>query len=662
MALSLNAIVPSVDSVSSKISGSFYVLDRNLVIASSNDPKKLGEKPGPELETILLQGARSDSFRRDGEELIVHSEPIPEIGGRIVSVLPESELFQGLEEVQRLLLGMFVLLIAVMYVLYITITRNMLVPIQTFIAFIHKLRSAGLDHFHKRVPIEGYAEINILARQFNSLLDEIDDLTAKLVDSKTHIYELQLHKKQAELQYLKNQINPHFLYNTLETIKGIAYVKKVPEIRDMTDALSRVFRYSIKGEEEVQVRDELHIIKAYISIQQVRFGDRFDVRYEFSEPCLDVMILKMIMQPLVENAVFHGIEPSIERSVLTVGCRMENKRDLLLWVTDDGVGMEPAEREALTAGLEAANGEIPRAASQPHIGLRNVNNRIKYAYGPEYGIASIDSAPGRGTKVTVKVPAKGIAVYKVLLVDDEKWIVESLKGTVDWRALGYEVVGEAYNGRDALDKMARMRPDVAFIDIRMPGMNGIELIRQVSALGYPVLCIIASGYAEFDYARQAMQHGAVDYCLKPFDREEIERVLDNVKPKMAQATLLRQAELLNAMNGEEGDSSLSHPSVDQAFTRLAGPGWKKERGMAAVAVQGGGGEWIAEEGMGASLPIGRGKTVYFVNLRHLSLVKERFAAPALPQPTGVGISRPFIEVRQIRAWWKPPTLPPTSFS
>ncbi|WNQ12006.1 sensor histidine kinase [Paenibacillus aurantius] len=407
MALSLNAIVPSVDSVSSKISGSFYVLDRNLVIASSNDPKKLGEKPGPELETILLQGARSDSFRRDGEELIVHSEPIPGIGGRIVSVLPESELFQGLEEVQRLLLGMFVLLIAVMYVLYITITRNMLVPIQTFIAFIHKLRSAGLDHFHKRVPIEGYAEINILARQFNSLLDEIDDLTAKLVDSKTHIYELQLHKKQAELQYLKNQINPHFLYNTLETIKGIAYVKKVPEIRDMTDALSRVFRYSIKGEEEVQVRDELHIIKAYISIQQVRFGDRFDVRYEFPEPCLDVMILKMIMQPLVENAVFHGIEPSLERSVLTVGCRMENKRDLLLWVTDDGVGMEPAEREALTAGLEAANGEIPRAASQPHIGLRNVNNRIKYAYGPEYGIASIDSAPGRGTKVTVKVPAKG---------------------------------------------------------------------------------------------------------------------------------------------------------------------------------------------------------------------------------------------------------------
>ncbi|CAG7600365.1 hypothetical protein PAESOLCIP111_00389 [Paenibacillus solanacearum] len=405
MVLSLRALIPSVETVSRKISGSFYVLDRNQVIASGNDPKKVGEKLDAATAAAIRDGHSSDAMERNGETTIVHSEAIPEMNGRIVSVLPQRELFRGLEEVQRLILGMFALLIAVMYTLYITITRNMLMPIQSFIAFIQKLRTSGLHHIHKRVTAEGYLEISIMARQFNSLLDEIDDLTRKLVDSKTHIYELQLHKKQAELQYLKSQINPHFLYNTLETIKGIAHVRGVPEIREMTDALSRVFRYSIKGEEQVRLEEELRIIRAYVSIQQVRFADRFDVRYKLADACSDCRVMKMILQPLVENAVFHGIEPSLERKLLTIGCRWE-KDDLLLWVADDGAGIEPERLEAIRASLETANGESSPAHRNAHIGLRNVDSRIKYTYGAEYGIVSIDSAPGCGTKVTIRIPAR----------------------------------------------------------------------------------------------------------------------------------------------------------------------------------------------------------------------------------------------------------------
>lgn len=405
MVLDLSALAPRIDNLSKRIAGSFYVLDRNNRIGSGNGPAKIGERLEQAPDNLLLAGS-SAVFHQNGKKFIIHAEPIPEIGGKVVSILPSSELFRGLEEMQRLMLGMFAILIAVMYVLYIAISRNILMPIRSFITFIYGLRSAGVLQINKRVELEGYAEISIMARQFNALLDEIDDLTAKLVDSKTHIYELQLHKKQAELQYLKSQINPHFLYNTLETIKGMAYAKGVPEIRGMTDALSRIFRYSIKGEERVTVKEELQIVRAYISIQQERFSGRFEVRYALSAECDSCKIIKMILQPLVENAVFHGIEPSMGKSLLTVGCRMDGNRDLLLWVEDDGVGMDREALAAIRQHLDASFSAAPGAPQPQSIGILNVNNRIKFAYGPEYGVVSIDSAPEKGTKVSLKIPAE----------------------------------------------------------------------------------------------------------------------------------------------------------------------------------------------------------------------------------------------------------------
>ncbi|ULL13553.1 sensor histidine kinase [Paenibacillus sp. H1-7] len=408
MVLDVNAIAPQIDSMSDKTAGSFYVLDRNRVVTSSNDLSQIGKRL-PELEDRIASGTRNDEFRKDGAPYVIHAEPIPEIAGQIVSIYPTKELFRGLEEVQHLVIGTFIAVIVVMYVLYIAISHNILQPIRSFMTFIYGLRAKGLNNLNKRVALEGYAEISIMAKQVNALLDEIDDLASKLIDSKTHIFELQLMKKQAELQYLKSQINPHFLYNTMETIKGIAFVKGVDEIRDMTDALSRVFRYSIKGEEHVALKEELDIVEAYINIQQIRFVDRFHVRYDFEEACCSCKVIKMVLQPLVENAVFHGIEPALHNCTLTVGCRMEDHRNLLLWVIDDGVGMEHAMLEQIRQSLEVqppASNNI-NMSRERHVGIINVNNRIKFAYGDQYGIMSIDSVPGEGTKVLIKIPVIG---------------------------------------------------------------------------------------------------------------------------------------------------------------------------------------------------------------------------------------------------------------
>lgn len=406
MVLDLQAVAPKIDNMPTTVAGSFYVLDRHRVISSGNNPSMMGQRLPPDVEKRIEDEGNSASFRRNGEEFIIQKESLPEIGGMIVSVFPVEELFHGLEEVKRLMLGMFVLLIVVMYAFYIAISRNILHPISSFMTFVYGLRAKGLDHMKKRVALEGYAEISIMARQFNSLLDEIDDLASKLIDSRTHIFELNLLKKQAELQFLKSQINPHFLYNTLETIKGIAYVKGVQEIRDMTDALSLIFRYSVKGGEVVLLKEEMETVEAYVSIQQIRFADRFDAIYEFDDSCRELEVIKMIMQPLVENAVFHGIEPCLHKCRLQIGCRREGE-NLLLWVKDDGVGMDPATLEQIRGSLaEQPSSNNLNAAGQRHIGMMNVNSRMKFAYGPDYGIVSVSSAPDKGTEVILQIPVR----------------------------------------------------------------------------------------------------------------------------------------------------------------------------------------------------------------------------------------------------------------
>ncbi|MFD0960509.1 response regulator transcription factor [Paenibacillus chungangensis] len=143
-------------------------------------------------------------------------------------------------------------------------------------------------------------------------------------------------------------------------------------------------------------------------------------------------------------------------------------------------------------------------------------------------------------------------MYKVLLVDDERWIVESLKKALDWEGYGFRIAGEAYNGVDAYDRIAELQPDLAFVDIRMPGMNGLELIQKVREQDYAIEMVVASGHAEFEYARKAMNTGAAGYCIKPFHRGELAEVVQRIKKRLdkqseKRAASTRQAQQLGGL-------------------------------------------------------------------------------------------------------------------
>lgn len=211
---------------------------------------------------------------------------------------------------------------------------------------------------------------------------------------------------------LQNQINPHFLYNTLENIRAQAFIDGNETIADMTEALSRFFRYNIsKDNDVVHLSEELDNIQTYIQIQQYRFLDRFSFQIFYhgnEEAVLHCRIPKMTLQPIVENAISHGVENKIEQCHISVHIEtVENK--LILLVSDDGAGMEEKIldrlRESLSNGETATRSE-EKQTNGDGIAIANINKRLKLLYGEEYGITSISSMLGIGTEVEITIPYK----------------------------------------------------------------------------------------------------------------------------------------------------------------------------------------------------------------------------------------------------------------
>jgi len=216
-------------------------------------------------------------------------------------------------------------------------------------------------------------------------------------------------KRQAQYLALQNQINPHFLYNTLEGIRSDAIAAGVYDIAEMTESLARFFRYTISNLENlVTLEDELHNAENYFHIQQYRFGDRFQLRIEYDEQekeeIFKCRLQKLTLQPIVENAIIHGLEQKANNGLLRIRLELTASR-LLITVSDNGIGMPEAQVEALNAHLNAAFFESEHWEKRSHggIALINVNNRIKLLFGEEYGIY-IYSMENRGTDVRVTLP------------------------------------------------------------------------------------------------------------------------------------------------------------------------------------------------------------------------------------------------------------------
>ena len=220
--------------------------------------------------------------------------------------------------------------------------------------------------------------INLMTRQISDLMDR------RLEDEKN--------KRDLEYRMLQSQINPHFLYNTLNSIKWMATIQNATGIVEMTTALSRFLKILSKETRElVTLRDELLLLDDYLVIQKYRYGGSVNFEKNIEEGLLDTPIPRFILQPLVENAIFHGIEPKGSGNIVLLAEKQD--AEVLISLTDDGVGMATP---TLPADDESVRG----------LGIRSVDERLRYAFGEGYGL-SIESKQGSYTRVTIRVPCNG---------------------------------------------------------------------------------------------------------------------------------------------------------------------------------------------------------------------------------------------------------------
>ncbi|AIQ57891.1 sensor histidine kinase [Paenibacillus borealis] len=372
-----------------RLTGSkIYALDRNDKVFFTNDAQL--DTGSPYKESLSQEKDR---------DYLVQTGAVPDIDGRIVFKLPKSELLSGIEDVRKQSVIIFFVALLLLAFPFFIVISNIIRPLKKLVQFMSDFKLGRPSNLSRRIILKGYAEISIMAKNFNRMLDELDLLTRQLVDSNTRLYKAELVKKQSELAFLQSQVNPHFLYNTLESIKGIAVEEGSDKIFNMAKALGFVFRYSIKGKDMVPLREELTMVKSYLYIQQIRFGSRFKTEIHFSEDILECQVPKMILQPLVENAIFHGIEPQSGSGMLELrGERTGNT--ILLSIKDNGPGIDEEKLHSIQEMLSAQEGLESNTAS---IGLQNVNNRVKLNYGDEYGIM-IRSEQSEGTEVVITIP------------------------------------------------------------------------------------------------------------------------------------------------------------------------------------------------------------------------------------------------------------------
>lgn len=256
-----------------------------------------------------------------------------------------------------------------------------------------KLKRVSENDFSRESAIEtGGGEIAEMGRVVNDMTESIANLLRETED-------MYIRQKNSEIALLQSQVNPHFLYNTLDTIRWMAVIQKNPGIEKTVRSLSNLLKNLAKGVgDKITLEEELSLLKDYIDTQSVRFMELLEFEENIPESIRGCSIVKFTLQPLVENAIFHGIEPSGEFGRISVGAREEGEYILIL-VEDNGVGMSPEE----LASLQSVS---PHTGGMSGIGVTNVDSRLKLVYGNTCGL-SYESEPGKFTRVTVRIRKEG---------------------------------------------------------------------------------------------------------------------------------------------------------------------------------------------------------------------------------------------------------------
>ncbi|MEA4890086.1 MAG: sensor histidine kinase [Clostridiaceae bacterium] len=382
---------------------SLMILDANNEVLVSNNTDEAVDKAlihdvdqlFIDKETVQTEGMAS------GQRCIIQYRQVPNTDWRVLSIVPLSEIYRELTPLFICSIVFFILIMSVLLIWCVRVLKGITYPIAKIAAFIEQ---GPYHNLHNRLALKEQNEIGVLEKNINLMLDEILQMTRKVMTTQSTMYETELARKQAELSALQSQINPHFLYNTLDCIKGYGYLLKSDEVVDITTSLSAIMRYCIKGPDMVLVKDEISCIQKYLNIISIRFGSRFTYSINIEPDIYMMPIPRFLLQPVVENAIYHGLEPKPAQGALDIQGYLSENQHIVFQIKDDGVGMKIEELAKLKHELENVSPLIVNSAyADRGIGLLNINNRIRIKYGESYGL-TIESEENKHTVVIIEIP------------------------------------------------------------------------------------------------------------------------------------------------------------------------------------------------------------------------------------------------------------------
>ncbi len=334
-------------------------------------------------------GLYQESFQGESRYVIVKS--VGYTGWKLVGVTPVRGMsFSGLKT-RLFIVFIIALILFILSVINYYISSRITNPIHELEKSVQELEEGRLD---TKVYVGGSYEIRHLGRSITSMARQIQVLMDDIVAEHES-------KRKSEFNTLQSQINPHFLYNTLDIIVWMVENEKKSEAVKVVTALARFFRISLsKGKSIIRVRDELEHVRNYLMIQQMRFKNKFTYQIQAEDEVMELASLKLMLQPLVENAIYHGMEfMDGDGEILVKVSRQEE--ELRFLIQDNGLGMPPKRVKSLFSGQGPVHSG---RGSGSGIGVRNVNERIKLYFGEAYGL-TIQSEPDEGTRVYITLPA-----------------------------------------------------------------------------------------------------------------------------------------------------------------------------------------------------------------------------------------------------------------
>ena len=310
-------------------------------------------------------------------------------GWTVVDCVRVEELLRRSNEAQSIYVLVAMGLMAVALFFSRFVAKSITLPIQRLCDSMERVQEG--DFSVSDIVVDSENEIGSLTKSFNVMTQRIHELMAQNIRE-------QEAKRKSELKALQSQINPHFLYNTLDSIIWMAEGKKNEEVVLMTASLARLLRQSISNEDElVSIGQEIEYARGYLTIQKMRYKDKLEFRIEVEPSILNIRLIKLVLQPVIENAIYHGLKYKESRGLLLVKGFMKNG-NAVLQVIDDGVGMD---QETLDHIYERHKVDYHSNG----VGIYNVQKRLQLYYGNEYGIV-YESKPGEGTTATITIPGQ----------------------------------------------------------------------------------------------------------------------------------------------------------------------------------------------------------------------------------------------------------------